>query len=146
MKIIGIDTGVNTGFAIWKPKLKKFSRVTTLKIHQAIYDVRCLNISDDLFLRIEDARLYKHIGRTKPAIIQQVGSVKRDAKIWEEFLTDLQIPFELVSPIETRKMKSKEFERITNWNGRTSEHARDAAMLVHGLSLNWVKRMMLNQK
>ena len=37
--IIGIDTGVNTGFAIWSKQEKKFEAIGTMLIHQAMKEV-----------------------------------------------------------------------------------------------------------
>ena len=62
---------------------------------------------------------------------QGTGSVKRDCNIWEEFLKDCKIPYEAVPPCRNvTKTTAASFARITKWKGRTSEHSRDAAMLV----------------
>ncbi len=64
---------------------------------------------------------------------QGAGSVKRDCKIWEDFLTDLDIPFEMVAPRKgMTKYSAAAFKKLTGYEGKTSEHARDAAMLVFG--------------
>src|SRR5580765_684237 len=90
----------------------------------------------DILVRIEDARLRKWIPQEKD--IQQrigrakgAGSVSRDAKIWEDFLTDLNIDFELVPPKKgMTKYNAASFNRLTKYEGKTSSHARDAALLV----------------
>lgn len=128
MKIIGIDTGVNTGFAVWNTERENFDFILSVKIHTALQMVK--EISPAL-VRVEDARLYKHYGKTNPKIIQQVGSVKRDAVVWEDFLTAFAIPFEMVAPSDNlTKLPAREFARMTGWLDRTNEHGRDAAMLV----------------
>ena len=55
----------------------------------------------------------------------------------EDFLTDKKIPFEMVAPSRnSTKLSAEVFKRLTGWQGRTSEHSRDAAMLVFGLNAN----------
>ena len=65
--------------------------------------------------------------------LQGVGSVKRDASIWEAYLTDLGVWFEMVAPKRNlTKITHETFVNMTKWKGRTNEHKRDAAMLVFG--------------
>lgn len=130
--IIGIDTGVKTGFATYDVKAKKLLTVHTCKIHQAMAQVRSIR-DKKIFVRFEDARKRKWLGNKGREVLQGAGSVKRDAKIWEDFLEDLFIPYEAVAPKNNRtKIDAEYFQKITGWNGRTSNHARDAAMLVYG--------------
>lgn len=131
---IGIDTGVNTGVGVWDTKQRKLTSVSTLQIDEAMEYVMSLadDYHNDVFVRYEDARLRKFItgGREK---LQGAGSIKRDAKIWEDFLTRKNIPHEAVAPKNNRtKVSSDYFKKLTQWQGRTSEHARDACMLVVG--------------
>ena len=145
MKIIGIDTGVQTGFAIYCTERKELERVSTLMIHQALFIVRTMQEQGAVMkVYIEDARLATQ-GRANsrsgkyidPKVLakeqaksQGVGSVKGHAKIWEDFLTDLQIPFQCVRPNPAiTKWDAPKFKKLTSWVGRTSEHARDAAMI-----------------
>jgi hypothetical protein len=139
MKIaIGIDTGVNTGFAIWDIDNKEFLSIKTYTIHIAM--AALLN-ADEMFeikeVRVEDARLWKygHYGvKSNPDKLQGVGAVKRDAKIWEDFLTDYNIPFKLVRPNKNiTKWTAKKFKTHTKCELKTNEHNRDAAMLVYNL-------------
>ena len=81
----------------------------------------------------EDARLRKWYGSKSDAKLQGAGSVKRDSSIWEDFLKDKGIPFQGIHPLQgLTKLTSVYFKRITKWDGKTSEHSRDAAMLVIG--------------
>ena len=65
--------------------------------------------------------------------LQGVGSVKRDATIWEDFLKDLGVKFEMVAPkMNVTKLTQETFKRYTGWKKLTNEHGRDAAMLVFG--------------
>lgn len=61
------------------------------------------------------------------------GSIKRDAKIWQDFLEDGKYNFEMVAPKNnTTKLRADVFSKMTNWKDKTNEHSRDAAMLVFG--------------
>ncbi len=136
---IGIDTGVSTGVAIWNSKTKAFVLIETMPIHKAMdavfqWVITWNNKTDgkNIKVRVEDARQrtgLKFIGKER---LQGAGSIKRDAKIWEDFLTDIGCEFDMVAPHNNRtKVKDKPFKDMTGWEGRTSEHSRDAAMLVY---------------
>lgn len=142
--IIGIDTGLNTGIAVYCNFLKCYKDIETLKIHQAIMLIAnyAKNISSNILVRIEDARLRNWFGNKGKEVAQGVGSVKRDAVIWQDFLEDLGIYYELVAPKDNKtKLSVGEFISITGVNreevsgGKYSkgQHARDAAMLIYNL-------------
>ena len=140
MIYIGIDTGVHTGVAVWDSEQKEFVVVDTMKIHEAmnfVYNYADLDIT--LQVRFEDARQRKWIPMSKNMTgelgrAQGAGYVKAHCQIWEDYLTDYQIPFEAIAPRRNvTKLSAEQFARITGYKGRTSEHARDAAMLVYGL-------------
>lgn len=136
MLYVGIDTGKHTGLAIWDGK--QFLELDTMPIHAALNRVGILRFSHDpVKVYFEDARLRKwygtHTAEKDRAKLQGAGSVKRDSSIWEDALTDWGIPFERVAPKNNiTKMNADYFARLTGWTGRTSEHSRDAAMLVWG--------------
>ncbi len=131
---IGIDTGVNTGFAVWDCVEKKFDRIDTLQLHNALFEVKCYFDSAEICIkkvRVEDARKWIFGHDSNKFKLQGVGSVKRDAKIWEDFLIDYNIPFEMVRPNKgITKWKSADFKARIGWSGVTTTHSRDAAMLV----------------
>ena len=128
---VGLDTGTHTGFAVWDKGKKQLIELSTLKIHRAMERVRELSVSDDIIVYFEDARLRTWFGNAGREALQGAGSVKRDCSIWEDFLTDLGVEFHPVAPKNNAtKLNAAFFEKITGWKGRTSEHARDAAMLV----------------
>ena len=137
---IGIDPGVNTGLSIWDKKQKTLIQVQTIAIHKAWEIVTTFqNANHDLFIRVEDARQRKWIPQEKN-IKQRVGrakgagSVSRDCTIWEDFLTDLKVDFEMVAPRKgMTKYDEETFKKITGYSKQTSSHARDAAMLVYGM-------------
>ena len=134
--IVGIDPGVRTGFAIWSRAERRLTAVETLGITQAMTRVRMMADAGSLHsVRFEDARLRKWFGTRGREALQGAGSVKRDCSIWQEFLQGLVgVPFLPVSPQgKGAKLDATAFARLTGWQGRTSEHGRDAALLVFGL-------------
>ena len=140
MLFVGIDTGHDTGFAIWESGCQAFDAVATLKIHEALDRVRKLHAAygDDLVVVFEDARQRKWLPQERNNAqyrgrLQGAGSVKRDATIWEDFCQDLGIRYEALGPRKgLTKWSAETFRNITGWTGRTSNHARDAALLVYG--------------
>lgn len=130
--IASIDPGVKTGLAIWDCEKQSFRHIATLSIVEAMHDISDLNICGALRKVIfEDARLRKWYGKNSASKIQGAGSIKRDCSIWQEFCEYYNIPFEAVAPQKGQtKWSAEKFKRLTGWTGRTSEHARDAALLV----------------
>lgn len=135
---IGIDTGDNTGIAIWSKSRKGFIKIETVKIHKALLMVLNHHLSPKFNLmrvRIEDARK-RSMNPNDPDYYkkqQGVGSVKRDANVWEDFCTDYAIPFEMVAPQSNMtKVKTEKFRQLTGLYV-TSSHSIDAAMLVLGM-------------
>ena len=136
MKIlIGIDTGVNTGFAVAVDHGNggELEKVTCLTITQAMAEINSLiadHGKESVKLFIEDARKRTWFtgGREKA---QGVGSVKRDAQIWEDWCKEQELNYLMIHPkANSTKTTSDIFKKRTGWSGRTNEHARDAAMLV----------------
>lgn len=137
MTFIGIDTGTKTGFAVWDGK--RFLEIETLKLWQALDRVRAMKEQgEDITVVFEDARQRKWIPREKNISqyrgkMMGAGSVKRDAVIWEEFCIDNGIKFFSVPPGKgLTKWSAQTFAEVTGWQGRTSNHGRDAALLVYG--------------
>lgn len=134
MKIrIGIDPGVNTGIAVTVNG--RLTVVKSVPIHQALDMVKRYK-GNDLFVRVEDARQRR--GGLAP--MSGVGSIRRDCKIWEDFLKDHNIFYFMVKPVNKNsggrtKMNARWFELLTGWKKKTNEHGRDAAMLVFGINV-----------
>jgi hypothetical protein len=134
---LGIDPGVNTGLALWDSNAKAFTDIQTVKIHTALDYVKNLSelLKENLLVIVEDARKRKHDRGLTDEKKQGAGSIKRDCKIWEDFLTEKMVRFRLTAPngrlnslAESSKLKI--WTANTRWEKRTSEHARCAAMLV----------------
>ena len=136
MICIGIDPGTHTGMAVWDTREGKFLSLETLPIHIAL--TRVLAIAerhrDDVQVVFEDARQRTWYGKGDTnAKLQGAGSVKRDCSIWEDFCKDYGIPFWAKPPVKgATKVSADYFKMVSHYQGRTSEHARDAAMLVIG--------------
>ena len=140
MIYIGIDPGTHTGVAVWDTLQEKFLYLDTCPIHKALMDVLQWKMiftdkKEDLMVVFEDARQRTWFGKDKntSAKLQGAGSIKRDCSIWEDFLTDYEIPFRAVPPQKgCTKWDDKYFKMVTGWKGKTSNHSRDAAVLVFG--------------
>ena len=139
MIYIGIDPGVKTGVALWDGKEGALLYVYTLRIDEAIALADSWHkYYGDIKVIVEDARQRKWIPREKNLAefkgrAMGAGSVKRDCQIWEDFLLAHGIKYEMVAPQQgATKWTADTFARITGYTGRTSNHGRDAAVLVFG--------------
>ncbi len=134
--IAGIDPGKKCGVAIWDCEKQEFRMVDTVSIMSAMTLLTPYNDGgpgEIELIRFEDARQRKWFGKTGREVLQGVGSIKRDCSIWQEFCEYHNIKFEAVAPQKGQtKWKADYFKRVTGWQRRTSEHARDAAVLVYG--------------
>lgn len=145
--LIGIDTGVKTGFAVAVDDLKgfgaKLTEVETLSITQSmkrVLELVATNGKENICLYIEDARkrtggfgyMDKQQAKSGAGVREGVGSVKRDATIWEDWCKEEELNYKLIHPAANNtKYTADVFKRLTGWKERTSVHARDASMLVH---------------
>lgn len=127
---IGIDPGVNTGLAVWMGRKYGFIKIETLTITKAISMVKAL-AGHGVKVIVEDARLRKKFGPLAAVKQQGAGSIKRDSRIWEDFLKEEGIEYQMVHPKNT-KLREDIFMRTTGYKKKTSEHGRDAAMIVYG--------------
>lgn len=140
MIFIGIDPGTHTGLAVWDSRKGQFLKLVTLPIHKALDEVAewqivCSAEGQQLFVVFEDARQRTWFGQEKrtSAKLQGAGSIKRDCSIWEDFCRDKAIAFRAVPPMKGGTKRGEDyFKLLTKYEGKTSNHARDAAMLVFG--------------
>lgn len=137
----GIDPGEHTGVAMYDGS--QLVEVTTVQIHRALQMVASfveVAQANGIPVKVvfEDARKRRWLPSEKNASeyrgrLMGAGSVKRDCTIWEDFLKDLGVDFIAQAPrAGMTKLSPESFARLTGWKGRTSNHARDAAMLVYG--------------
>jgi len=142
--LIGIDTGTTTGFAIACDSGRggKLQEIKSLSITKAM--ARTIELvnehgKDNIKIFIEDPRKRTWFGdadarqrRSGPGVREGIGSVKRDASIWEDWCKEQGLNYLMVHPAANKtKMDKTEFARYTGWTKTTSEHGRDVAMLVH---------------
>ena len=138
MLYIGIDPGVNTGFAVWDAATSDFRVVCTYGIVEALHEALDWAENWNTTLVVEDARKRQWLPREKNLSeyrgkLMGAGSIKRDCEIWEEFAALYGIPIQFIPPRKgLTKWDAETFNKMTGWTGRTSNHARDAAMLVFG--------------
>ena len=135
---IGIDPGTRTGLAIWDTKLRAFIVVDTHNATQARDRILREFPPAEAAIVFEDARQLKYLPREKNLSeyrgkLMGAGSVKRDCELWEEFCLFYGYHYTAVPPrAGLTKWTDEQFKRMTGWHGRTSNHARDAALLVFG--------------
>lgn len=135
MICIGIDPGTHTGVAVWDTREGMFLSLATMPIHRALMEVyKWRQRPVEIQVVFEDARQRTWFGKgDTDAKAQGAGSVKRDSSIWEDFCKDYGIPYWAKPPVKgATKVSAKYFKMVSHWKGRTSEHSRDAAMLVIG--------------
>lgn len=137
MIFVGIDPGEHTGFAVWDSASRCFLEVATLPLYRAILRVLELRREHgEITVCFEDARQRRWFARERNESeyrghLMGAGAAKRDAKIWEEFCEGEKIPYRAVKPqAGCTKWKAEYWAQVTGWKGRTSEHARDASLLV----------------
>lgn len=135
MIIIGIDPGEHTGIGTFDTVQNALIDCKTLKMHTAFEYVLGF---DKPFVRVEDARLRKWFGKNSVAKAQGAGAIKIQCTIWESFLIDMKkrgriSGYEMIKPVRGgTKLDPALFKKITKYTGRTSNHARDAAMIAFG--------------
>ncbi len=136
MICIGIDPGKQTGIAIWSKTRKKFESIETVRIHQAMIIVQQqmeLHGSSNLRVYVENPNTWIGWERRKKSDSKKMGagSIKRDYSIWEDYLDDIGVEMIGTKLQGTlKKLRYEEFAQITGIKKRTTEHSRDAAMLV----------------
>jgi hypothetical protein len=136
MIYIGIDPGTKTGIAVWDTEKQAFLSIRTEKLHEALQVVSDFHCMWRIQVFIEDPNTWKPFrgNKTSNAKIQGAGSIKRDFAIWKEFFEDKKIPYTRIRLQGTmKKIRPDTFQRLSGWSQITSEHARDAAMMVFGM-------------
>lgn len=134
MIIIGIDTGVKTGFAVnFDGNLIQLKTLGIIVAMAEALEFRS-QFAKDMVICIEDTRQRKWMpAKVGNERLKGVGSVNRDSSIWQEFCEFYDLPYILVPPAHLAgltKMKIERFIEMTGWAGkRPSEHARDAGMM-----------------
>ena len=128
MIVVGIDPGINTGFAIVENG--KIMRLETLSFWAAIDAINSLE--NALFIvELPKTRHVWHRGASnKSAVLKtgmNVGSCIREAELIIDYLEKTGRNYQQVAP--QGKISAAYFNKITGWEGRSNQHTRDAAML-----------------
>ena len=138
MYLIGIDPGVSTGFAIARDG--KIINVKTVDFWDCIKLLRDMQ-NMGIVVYVENPNVNKPVfykrGATNTAMMQRVaqnvGSNKRDAQLIIEFCHRNGIDVRPQAPQRGSKdVDAKYFQLLTGYTGSTSQHGRDAAMLIVG--------------
>lgn len=137
--IIGIDAGVHTGFAVRETRvLKKWLVIRTGTFWNVYRDIAENYPPELTTIYIEKPSLNKLTfdhneknRRKREKISRNVGANAREATLLiEEFQ---RLGYEVIEVRPTKKkVDAKEFKGYTGITQRTSEHARDAGMLIVG--------------
>lgn len=126
--VIGIDPGVHTGICVYRKSEKKIVDLRTTDIADAMMMVVGWHADCGVTLYIEDARTRS--GSKEKAL--GAGSVRRDCSVWQSWCDYHKIPV-VWKRVGTTKVGMQMFDRLTGYRGRSSSHARDAAMIVWGM-------------
>jgi hypothetical protein len=139
--VIGIDPGVETGYAVWCRSRKQFLELVTLTFWTAYDRVTALSPTDvEIFIENPDSKrsMYERTEmvqeqRKRERMATNIGSNRREASLLIERLRALGYTVTAVRPMTARKWTAEQFTRYTRHQGRTSQHVRDAGRLVFGM-------------
>ena len=143
---IGIDPGTKTGLAVWSSTNKELMQVETMQIHKALFFIAEYTFpiySGEVKIWLENPNKAKQPHAKHK--LKGAGSICRDFAIWRDFLNDYKIEWQEIDPrhkgklyqafgVKTNKVGkplAKSFNEVTGWQGRASEHAREAALFVY---------------
>lgn len=119
---------------MWHRDERYLAEVSTMSITEAIDGVKMMADilgKGNIRLFIEDARKRKWYGETGRERLKGAGSICRDCTIWEDFCREQGLEYRMMAPSAgCTKLGASQFKALTKWQDRTSNHARDAAMLV----------------
>lgn len=133
----GIDPGVATGLAMTNcGKLVSIQTVDFVRAYHHICEYSpdrvlkiVIEISRETHVWHPDA---KKLSRQRAmAMAQDVGGVRREGQLLMAMLQYRGYNVKAVPP--RGKLKDPQFKKITGYEGRTSQHGRDAGMLIYGL-------------
>jgi hypothetical protein len=136
---VGIDPGVQTGFAVYDQSSRRLVEAQTSDFWSVYEMVRARFSVEDTEVFVECPGLHarvvfnrlggERVAARRERIAGNVGSNRREATLMVEGLRRAGFRVEEVKPRQ-RKWTAEEFLRRTGYENRTSEHARDAARLI----------------
>lgn len=130
---IGIDPGTTTGLAILDMITKKYILITSTTILRAMEIIDGYLATHEVQLFIENPNTWIPFrdNTNNANRLQGAGSIKRDYAIWLEYCGLRNISFEPVTLHSSiKKIDAKRFVKFTGYEGKTSSHGRDAAMMI----------------
>lgn len=131
---IGIDPGKSNGFAAYDRDAGRLATVETIKgIFGLIEKVKTFAPSDaDVILEstLNMGTFRSHeSGAAQDRMSRNVGAVQAVTAEILQALRSLRYNVKTVLPIRGKKMSEEGFKALTGWEGKTSQHARDAGRL-----------------
>ncbi len=139
--LVGLDPGEQTGLALYDPMAGRLRFCTSMSFWKAVQWFGTV-AGPVAVVVIEDARKLPVYGRHRAVrgarrdkLARNIGRIDRDTQLWLEYLTGRGYRVVLSHPsARQQKWSAQTFRQITRYQGRTNEHARDAAQLVWGRS------------
>ena len=137
LNVIGIDPGIKTGWCLYCVLHGVISEAITMTFWEAIKRAKQFDPKWTLFI-VEDPAQNKPVWNRKLStevnlkVAQDVGGNKREARLMIDGLSRMGFVVSAVRPSQG-KWTSRYFRDITGYEGRVSEHVRDAARLVWGV-------------
>lgn len=147
--LIGLDPGKKTGVCLYDKSKKIVVKLCTLDFWQVFdlitevaFILRGIDYQGKIAFNIENSALNKPTfakpedGKelTRQKISRNVGSNQRESVLLIEGIRRLGYEVKEVRPTKKAAFKGKItvelFKAMTGWKGSSSQHARDAAMLV----------------
>jgi hypothetical protein len=129
---VGIDPGINCGFAIYDRQLAELTHCCSLSLHE-LFDTLKAWRTNSIEVFIENPKTWVSFGGKKAsdARLQGAGAVKQTYRHIVEFLEDYAIPYKPTKlQGNLKKVSHDYFIKLTNYDSKTNEHGRDAAMIV----------------
>ena len=133
--IIGIDPDLEkSGVAILGQslELKNLTFAETVNLFRSQQDQIKKVVIEAGWLNKKSNFRYGHSKSAGERIAKNVGENHATGKLLAEMAKSCGLAVVLVKPSRS-KVDSKEFNRITGWQGRTNQEQRDAAMLIFGM-------------
>lgn len=137
-KLIGIDPGVNTG---WAELEGKDLKLETIDILEALDRIQSEPYKDCVFY-IENpagnvpvfAKSGVANSKANSRIARNIGGVQKEGEILIGWAKKKGVTVYAITPSKSTftKLSSDQFKAITGYKGQSNNHERDAAMLIWG--------------